>query len=204
MRGACSQCFSCTGFAPAQACVLSQSTLLRLQVALPGTVMWSLGCMRSPGLSRSGSGSWVLHKGADLVGPAFWARPRSEQLSWPGAWWAWSPPVKGCGFLPPPSQTLSFLGVQRARLLRCSVCLFWGADLWLRPSRQISTVRNPKKSWLASKPACSLVDDASLGPRLPPAGSSCPRLPVSGRGWSGLQPASSAQSFVLWACLVVS
>ena len=40
--------------------------------------MLSLGCMPSQGLSRSGSGSWVLHKGADLVGPAFYARPRSE------------------------------------------------------------------------------------------------------------------------------
>jgi len=47
------------------------------------------------------------------------------------------------------------------------------------------------------KPACSLVDDASLGPRFPPSGSGCPRLPVSGPGWAGLQPASSAQSFVL-------
>ena len=33
-----------------------------------------------PGLSCSGSGSLVLHKGADLVGPAFCAHPRSEQL----------------------------------------------------------------------------------------------------------------------------
>ena len=28
----------------------------------------------------------------------------------------------------------------------------------------MSTIQNPKKSWLAMKPACSLVDDASLGP----------------------------------------
>ena len=40
-----------------------------------------------------------------------------------------------------------FLGVQLAHLLR-----------------RMSTVQNPKKSWLAMKPACSLVDDASLGP----------------------------------------
>ena len=31
-------------------------------------------------LSRSGSGSRVLHKGTDSVGPAFCALPRSEQL----------------------------------------------------------------------------------------------------------------------------
>ena len=96
-----------------------------------------------------------------------WARvsclPRSEQLRWPGAWWAWSPPVGGCVLSPPPSQPLGFLGVQRARLLRRAVCLFWGAYLWLRPSRRMSTIQNPKKSWLALKPTCSLVEDASSG-----------------------------------------
>ena len=38
----------------------------------------ALGCMHFPGLSRSGSGSGVLHKGADLVGPEFCAHPRSK------------------------------------------------------------------------------------------------------------------------------
>ena len=103
----------------------------------------------------------------------------------------------GCFLSLPPSLPLGFLGVQLACLLRCAVCLFWGADLWLRPSRQMSTIQNPKKSWLARKPACSLVDDASLGLRLPPSGSGCPRLPVFSGGWAGLQPASSVQSFVL-------
>ena len=28
------------------------------------------------------------------------------------------------------------------------VCLFWAADLWLQPSRRMSTVQNPRKSWL--------------------------------------------------------
>ena len=37
-----------------------------------------LGCMHFPGLSCSGSGSRVLHKGADSVGPGFCALPRSE------------------------------------------------------------------------------------------------------------------------------
>ena len=32
---------------------------------------------------------------------------------------------------------------------------------------------------------------------LPPSGSGCPRLPVSGGGWAGPQPASSVQSSVL-------
>ena len=72
------------------ACMLSQSTLLRLPVALQGSCLkGALGCMHIPALS-SGSGSWVLHKGADLVGPAFCALPSFEQLRRPGAWRAHS------------------------------------------------------------------------------------------------------------------
>ena len=33
--------------------------------------VWALGCVHFPGLSLSGSGSQVLHKGADSVRPAF-------------------------------------------------------------------------------------------------------------------------------------
>ena len=67
------------GLPPLTACVFSLSTLLRLQVALQGNCLkWALGCMHVPGLSHSGSGSWVLHKVTDLVGPAFCALPRSE------------------------------------------------------------------------------------------------------------------------------
>ena len=71
-----------------------------------------------PRSSHSGSGSWVLHKGADLVGSAFCACPRSEQLRWPGAWRAESPasPVPAAWFsgctLGAPSQVycVSLLG----------------------------------------------------------------------------------------------
>ena len=46
-----------------------------------GNCLWqALDCMHFPGLSHSGSGSWILHKGADSVGPAFCALSRSEQL----------------------------------------------------------------------------------------------------------------------------
>ena len=70
--GECSQCLGHTGFAPLMACMLSQSTLLSLQVALQGNFLrWTLGCVHFPGLSHSGSGSWVLHKGADSVGLCF-------------------------------------------------------------------------------------------------------------------------------------
>ena len=132
------------------ACVLSQSTVLRLQVALQGNCLkQALGCLHFPGLSRSGSGSRVLHKGTDSAGPAFCALPRSEQLGWPSAWWALSP--AGLGTLSPPlSQLLGFLGAQRECCLSCAVCLLWRADLWLWPSWWKSTIQDPRKTWLAT------------------------------------------------------
>ena len=73
------QCMDHNGFAPAHwhfPSVLSWSTLLRLQVALQGNCpKWALSFVHFPGLSCSGSGSRVLHKGADSVGPAFCAIP---------------------------------------------------------------------------------------------------------------------------------
>ena len=52
---------------------------------------------------------------------------------------------------------------------------------------------------LAKKPACSLVDNASLGLQLPASGSGC----LSPEG-DGLHPAISVQSFVLCVGLAVS
>ena len=78
------------------------------------------------------------------------------------------------------SPPLGFLGVQPVHLLR-----------------QMLTIQNPKKPWLAKKPAYSFVDNVSLGLRLPPSGSGC----LSPEG-DGLQPAISVQSFVrAWRCL---
>ena len=99
------------GLPPLTACVLSQSTLLRLQVALQGNCLKrALGCVHFPGLSHSGSGSWVLHKGTDLVGPEFCALPRCNQLRQPGAWRAHSPQVGGASYhLPGPSRLVSWV-----------------------------------------------------------------------------------------------
>ena len=116
------------------ACVLSQSILLRLQVAMQG----ARPGLHFPGLSRSGSSSPVLHKGADSVGPAFCAVPGTS-----------------LGFRARPSPV-------------CHVCL-WGADLWLRPSRQMSTVQNLRKSLVRNwKPVRSLVEDALSGTEFAP------------------------------------
>ena len=60
--------------------------------------------------------------------PVFCALPSSKQLRRPGAWQAHTSQVL-CVLLPLRSQLLGFLGVQLH--LRCAVCLFWGADLWL-------------------------------------------------------------------------
>ena len=81
MCGSACSVWTTLGLTTITACVLSQSTLLRLQVALQGYCpKWSLGFVHFPGLSCSGSGSWVLHKGADSVGTAFCILPRSEEL----------------------------------------------------------------------------------------------------------------------------
>ena len=82
-----SQCLGHTGFAPAH----SVHALPVYTAQAPG---WSARELSKAGpglrtllsLSLSGSGSRVLHKGTDLVGPAFCALPRSEQLRRPGAW----------------------------------------------------------------------------------------------------------------------
>ena len=72
--------------------VLSHSTLLRLQVVLQGHCpKQALRFMHFPGLSCSGSGSWVLCKGTDLIGHEFYALPRSKELRPPGAWQAHCP-----------------------------------------------------------------------------------------------------------------
>ena len=79
--GECSQCLGHTGFAPAHSvCAFPFYTAQALGCSARNYLRQALGCMHFPGLSHSDSGSWVLHKGTDMVGPAFCALPRSEQL----------------------------------------------------------------------------------------------------------------------------
>ena len=77
--GECSQCLSHTGFAPTDGvCAFPVYT-----AQAPGCSAGELskvGPGLCAGLSHSGSGSRVLHKGTDSVGPAFCVLPRSEQL----------------------------------------------------------------------------------------------------------------------------
>ena len=151
-------------------CVLSHSILLRLQVALQGNCLKpTLGCMHFPGLSCSGTGSWVLHKGLHFVpfpGPSSSGHqilgghtlPRLGRESY---------------HLPGPSHWVSWVRSGRA------VFLFWRADLWLRPSRWMPTIQDPRKTWLATGSQLAVWQGMpTLWPRLPFSGSGC-HLPAS-------------------------
>ena len=79
--GVCSQCLSHTRPASAHgACALPAHTAQALGCSTRNRPRPALGCMHLPGLSCSGSGTQVVLRGADSVGPAFCALPRSEQL----------------------------------------------------------------------------------------------------------------------------
>ena len=73
--------------------------------------------------------------------------------------------------------------------LRCTMCLLWGADLRLWHSWQMSTVQDPRKTWLATGGLLTVWwKMLSLGPRLQQPSSSGsgfhkpPSLPPAGEG----------------------
>ena len=67
-----SQCLSHTGSAPAHGvCSLPARTARALGCSAGNNPRPALGCMHLPGPSRSGSGTQVVLRGADSVGPAF-------------------------------------------------------------------------------------------------------------------------------------
>ena len=148
------------------------------------------------------SGSRLLLREPSEPGPGLHAPPRSKPLRFRHSG---SPQRHRLGWacILCPSQVRAAQvmrclasAVTAAYRLPCPCCsVFWVYSWHLL--RWMWTVQNPKKSWLAPKPACSLVDNAALGSQLPPSSSDCPRLPVTRGGCAGLQPASSAQSFVL-------
>ena len=101
----------------------------------------------------------------------------------------------GCGApYPLCSPSLSFC-------TRCSCVpgVFWGADLWLRPSKQMSTIQNLRKSFVRNwKPVFSLVGDALSGAEFAPFPSPLP-LASGGDGPVRRQLALLA---LLWNCSV--
>ena len=79
--GVCSQCLNHTGPVPAhRPCSLPAHTARALGCSAGNHPRQALGYMHLPGPSRSGSGTRVVLRGADSVGPAFCALPRSKQL----------------------------------------------------------------------------------------------------------------------------
>ena len=79
--GVRSQCLSHTGPAPAHGvCSLPPHTAQALGCSTMNHLRPAPGCLHLPGLSRSGSGTRVVLRGTDSVGPVFCALPRSEEL----------------------------------------------------------------------------------------------------------------------------
>ena len=119
--GVSSQCLSHTGSVPAHgACSLPAHTARALGCSAGNNPRLALGCMHLPGPSRSGSGTRVVLRGTDSVGPAFCALPRSErQFALPRR----APMLRLIA-----SPPLGYLDVKPAHLLR-----------------QMLTVQTPKK-----------------------------------------------------------
>ena len=94
---------------------------------------------------------------------------------------------RGQRALSPPQSQPQFLHM----LVGCAWCLFWGADLWLQPSQQMSTIQNLRKPLVRNwKPVGSLVGNAISGAKF--ASFPSPLPPASGRGRAGPQPISSS------------
>ena len=140
ITGMCSQCLSHTGPAPTHgACSLPAHTAQAL-----GCSTASLGCSEAgPGLHASPRSKPLRFR--------YSGSPQRCRLSW------------ACVFCP--SQ------VRAAQVMRCLASTI--AATYCLPAAQLSRcttgppsqadVDHPESSWLARKPACSLVDNASLG-----------------------------------------
>ena len=130
--------------------VLSWATLLMLQAALQGNCLkWALGCMHFPGLSPQVQVLGYSTKAQTWLGLRFVRFP-GPSSSGDQVLGECSLPRWGVHLITSPIPAIQFSGWHRRAHLRCAMCLFWGPDLWLRPSQQMSTVQNPKKSWLAT------------------------------------------------------
>ena len=142
--------------------------------------------------------------GTDLVGHVLLCR--SMQLGQPGARWERCPRGRASQS-PLRSWQLSFPGVPWEHHLRCAVGLLWGAELRLWPSCKLSTIQDPRKTWLATGSLLTfwwrmLVSWAEIAPCLQALDVTCtPLPPAAGRGLytAASSPLVFTQSFVLWA-----
>ena len=174
---------------PAHGCVLSLSTLLRLQAALQGAGPELHALPRPKSLRFRVSGT-----------------PQRRRFGWACVLCLPCPSSSGdqelnertlfrCSVTSPLPVPACFQA--RWSLVGCALCLFWGADLRLRPSRRMSTIQNLRKSLVRNwKPVCSLVGCALSGAQFAPfylwLALASPLPPAFGGGWASLQPASSS------------
>ena len=148
--GECSQCLGHTGFAPAHGvCALPVCT-----AQAPG------GSARE--LSKAGPGLHALLRSKPLrfrilgtpqrrrLGWACMLCPSQVQAGQVTRCLASALSLDVVRLITFPVPATWFTGWQLVCHLRYATCLFWGANLWLRPSWRMSTVQNPRKSWLAA------------------------------------------------------
>ena len=170
----------------------------------------ALGCVHFPGLSRSGSGSRVLSKGADSVGPVPFPGPSSSGdhalgectlLRW--AVCLIASPVPATRF---PWCTR----VTPSQVCRMSLLGSWS----LAATLPVDVNRPESQELLISNGAClqfarGYLSGAAIAPFwlwlcLPTPPPTPPTACLSSVGnWGGPQPTGSPQSFVLWAGLAV-
>ena len=162
----CSQCLSHTGPAPVHdVCSLPAHTTQALGCSAGNRPRPALGCMHLPGLSRSGSGTLVVLRGADSIGPAL---THSE-----------------CDL---PAHTAQALGCSARNCLRCTLgCMHFPV---LNHSGSGSRILHKGQTWLGlcfvPFPGPSSSDDQVFG-ECGRCDLSPPRsLPL---GFLGVQPA---------------
>ena len=189
--GECSQCLGHTGFAPAHGlCAFPVYTAQALGCSARNCLRQVLGWVHFPVLSRSGSGSQVLHKGADLIGPAFCALPHPSSSG--------DQVLGKLQLITSPVPAARFSGCTMGAPFQ--VCCVSPLGSWSLAATFLADVDHPEfQGVLVSKGACLQFGRWFLsGATIVPFWLWLPCLPVSGGGWAGPQPASSAQSFVPW------
>ena len=149
--GECSQCLGHTGFSPAyHVC------------AFPVYTAQAPSCSARE-LSKAGPGLYALPRSKPLRF-RFSGTPQRYRLGWACVLCpsqvrvaqvtrclASSISPGGAGRLITSSVPVTrFPGCAAGALSQVCLCLLWGADLWLRPSWWMSTIQDPRKTWLTT------------------------------------------------------
>ena len=130
------------GLPPLTACVLSWSTLLRLQVAVQRSCLKrALGCVYFPGLSHSGSGSWDSTKAQSWLGLPFVPFP-GPSSSGDRVLGERSLPRRGVHLITSPVPAAQFPGWQRVH--PSQVCCVSLLGSWSLAATLPADVNSPK------------------------------------------------------------